>query len=245
MSLSYLARNNRRYALGDFGGVPLYYPMDNLTGFWRPSVSTTTLKDISVNGFDGTLSGSSPPTLTPSCLGPKSLQFTTAGNVNFSAAVANFNTASFSCGCWFLLGTTGLVSLIDCNNQTNYGWGLNLNQHSGGSASTGYATLWIYKTGGWQAGAYTITTPWLTPGCWFHICCTYASGGSAIMYVNGSTSGCGSATVTNVVYSSNAFTLGGDSSSGQYMRGLMTDIFLYSRVLTSTEVTNIYKAGYV
>ena len=170
MPINNIRRNNRRYALGNFGGVPLYYPTDNLVGVWRPSVSSgSTLLDISGNGFNGTLAGTSPSTFSPSSLGPQKVQFSgTTSYVSFAAAASNFDNASFSAGGWFLLGLSSatICPLMDCNNQTNYGWVLNLNQGSGGNAAAGYATMYLYN-GSWQAACYT-NTALITAGSWIH-----------------------------------------------------------------------------
>jgi hypothetical protein len=249
MSLNQIRRGTRRYSLGSSGGAPLYYPTNGLVGLWRPSASSgTVLKDVSVNGFDGTLTGAAPPTFTPACVGTQMLEFWGgtgygSGYVSFSAAASNFDNPSFSAGGWILLARneSHIATFADCNNQSNYGWVININQNGSGSTQVGWAALWLY-TGSWVVGAYTNSA--LIPiGAWVHLFVTSVSTGATTMYINADSSGCTSVTRGAITWNSNVFTLGQDLTNGNNFYGLMSDVFLYNRALSAAEVTSLYEAG--
>lgn len=92
---------------------------------------------------------------------------------------------------------------------------------------------------------YTYTTPTST---WTHLCMTYNSAtGAHILYVNGSnvasgtTSGNGAG--GNVGTGISIGALKGSSSTESYCPGLADEIGVWSKVLTPSEVTDLYNSG--
>ncbi len=77
----------------------------------------------------------------------------------------------------------------------------------------------------------------------YFACVTRANGGNTILYVNGSSEGSGSSTSISHV-DTNVF-IGNDErlESGQGFNGTIDEVGIWSRVLTPTEVTQLYNSG--
>ena len=104
--------------------------------------------------------------------------------------------------------------------------------------------MYMYYSGAFHAAAY-VNSAVMTAGKWIHVCLTYPSAGTPLLYINGSTTG---TTLVNtgapITYSSNVFSIGYDSGgSKQQLNGAMAEIFLYNRALSSTEVGQLYAGG--
>jgi len=83
----------------------------------------------------------------------------------------------------------------------------------------------------------------LTTGAWFHIVVTGVYGGNSQMYLNGTLLGTHSLASTNfTAYSPGGLSLGNIVTS-QYASCQVDEVGVWSRVLTSTEVTQLYNSG--
>ena len=78
-------------------------------------------------------------------------------------------------------------------------------------------------------------------GQWYHVAMTY-DGSFLNLYVNGTLDGSQAATGP-LVTSTEALRIGGDETGPWYFNGLVDELALYSRALTSAEIQAIYNAG--
>lgn len=86
----------------------------------------------------------------------------------------------------------------------------------------------------------------ISGGTWYHIVVIYtASGGSAELYVNGSSQGTISSLNTSLFNNAGPFTIGndGEAFSGRAVDGVIDEYGIWSRTLTSGEVTTLYGSG--
>lgn len=95
------------------------------------------------------------------------------------------------------------------------------------------------------AASWTFT---LSAGTWYHLVLAYtASAGSADLYINNSSQGTKTGLSTSIFNSMSVFRLGARSSAldvaEQFYDGLMDEVGIWSRVLTSGEVTSLYGGG--
>lgn len=88
----------------------------------------------------------------------------------------------------------------------------------------------------------------LSAGTWYHLVLVYtASAGSATLYVNNTSQGAKTGLSTSVFNSVSVFRLGSRSSAldvaEQFFDGLMDEVGIWSRTLSSTEVATLYGGG--
>lgn len=85
----------------------------------------------------------------------------------------------------------------------------------------------------------------LTLGSWFHLVAVYtAAAGSCQFYVNGSSLGTPTGLGTSIFNGTADFSLGGqDGGSSVKFDGIMDEVGVWSRTLTSGEVTTLYNGG--
>jgi hypothetical protein len=133
----------------------------------------------------------------------------------------------FTISLWFQTPNVSNGSMVFCANS---------------NVSLANGSISIYFTGGNLFCAYSdvvnnATAFAISANTWYHTVLTYNSG-STTLYVNGSQSG-NTITGTN---SKNGFTFGGgrDTLTQYPFSGYIDDFRIYSRVLTSTEITAIY-----
>lgn len=84
-----------------------------------------------------------------------------------------------------------------------------------------------------------------TTGIWYHVALTYdASAGTADVYVNGVVKGSMSSLATSIHDGSGVFRIGAYNSTAQsFWDGKMDDAAIFSRLLTSMEISSIYASG--
>lgn len=99
-----------------------------------------------------------------------------------------------------------------------------------------------YFDNAYRDGLTSATTA-VSAGNWYHIVITFSSG-SIIYYINGSKLG-NTITPNNLAMADGNGTLYISSSNGagQYIDGLVHQMLLYNKVLTATDVTNLYNSG--
>lgn len=88
----------------------------------------------------------------------------------------------------------------------------------------------------------------LTTGSWQHLVLTYtAATGEATLYHNGTAISTQTGLATSIFNSSSAFRIGSRSSSTdtaqQFFDGIIDEVGVWSKVLTSGEVTQLYNSG--
>lgn len=133
----------------------------------------------------------------------------------------------FTISLWFQTPNVSNGSMVFCANS---------------NVSLANGSISIYFTGGNLFCAYSdvvnnATAFAISANTWYHTVLTYNSG-STTLYVNGSQSG-NTITGTN---SKNGFTFGGgrDTLTQYPFSGYIDEFRIYSRILTSTEITAIY-----
>jgi hypothetical protein len=89
------------------------------------------------------------------------------------------------------------------------------------------------------------TSTGITAGAWFMVTVTFdVSAGSMQLYVNATSKGTQTGFSTSPYQNSEPFRIGAyNSSAGQPFDGIIDEFGFWSRVLTSTEVTELYNSG--
>jgi len=86
-----------------------------------------------------------------------------------------------------------------------------------------------------------------TTGVWYHIVGTVdVTSGAGVIYVNGTartSSKVVGTTLGGIKNGTGAFAVGAFANPGGYFNGMIDEVGVWSRVLTSTEVTSLYNAG--
>lgn len=118
---------------------------------------------------------------------------------------------------------------------------------AGGAPTNSY---WILHQGGTgnyngfsnSAETYLAVLHTLNNATWYHVVWTY-NAGTAEMFVDGVSKGTAS-NGTSLTNTTAPFTLGRvNKYTGNYMDGLMDIVEVYDRVLTGTEITDLYNGG--
>jgi uncharacterized repeat protein (TIGR02543 family) len=93
--------------------------------------------------------------------------------------------------------------------------------------------------GGGNSNTVTQTAAEFTAGTWAFVTVTYSASGDYILYVNGvyaDTNNGG----TNPLTGACTLTIGSDGASAYYWKGLIDDVQVYNRVLTTSEISALY-----
>ncbi|HRH22459.1 MAG TPA: SpvB/TcaC N-terminal domain-containing protein [Candidatus Paceibacterota bacterium] len=133
--------------------------------------------------------------------------------------------------------------------------------HKGDASQESYK-LYMYNAGGTHmmffrpssSGAYEETLAWtlgstIPTGAWTHVVFTWTGSGSVgELWINGVSQGTQTGSVTSLYNSARKLAIGAmletDSVSTYYVDGLMDDVRIWSRKLTSTEIGNFYSDPY-
>jgi YD repeat-containing protein len=151
-------------------------------------------------------------------------------------------TAPYSISAWVSLtvapgGTEGVVSQDGAEASA---FSLQYNSTDGGWA---FAQSASDTAGAASVRAHGSTKP--TAGTWYHLVGTYdATTGAMSLYVNGQPAG----TATNAApfAASGATVIGRDKTSGaasDLLAGTVSDVQIYNRVLSGSEITSLFQAG--
>jgi len=97
-----------------------------------------------------------------------------------------------------------------------------------------------FNVGGTQYRAFS--NGGYTPGVWHHLVARCSSSGSVRLYVNGIRVNASSST-TFATGTKNGFLLGKRSDNASYFKGLMDDVAVWNRLLSITEITNLYNGS--
>ena len=111
----------------------------------------------------------------------------------------------------------------DASNVTSLG----LNHSGNGSTSTNNYVNYAFST-----------------GTWYFIGMVYdASAGSVEFYVHGSSIGTVSSLATSTYNSSAQFEIGGNAQQSEYADGIIDEVGVWARTLSSTEISALYNSG--
>lgn len=109
---------------------------------------------------------------------------------------------------------------------------IRLDLYDNGDGSTNVPVDWTYT---------------LTVGTWFHVVITSDVGVSdtiSELFINGSSQGTGTHTGVNSIFSGTGpFNLGAYGGIDGYYDGLLDEVGIWSKVLSGTEVTELYNSG--
>ena len=85
----------------------------------------------------------------------------------------------------------------------------------------------------------------LNTGTWYHVVCNWdASAGEVEFFVNGSSVGTDSGLITSLYGSGNGeFQIGSRDGTASWLNGLIDEVSIWSKILTSTEITALYNSG--
>lgn len=213
----------------------------NLVSYWDFEEASGTRYDL-VGNADLTDNN----TVTTSTGNPigNGAKFTRANSESLSTTGTSTDiTGDVSFSCWVKFTTL-------TNNELRPFFGKD------GTSNRSYGS-WLYLTGGvytlrfWissngTAGSEHVVT-WSTPttGVWYHIVGTWdASTSTAEFFVNGSSIGTNASALTSIYNGDTPFYIGRFGEvSGDYTDAEIDEFGLWSKVLTSDEITDLYNSG--
>lgn len=121
----------------------------------------------------------------------------------------------------------------------------------GGAGTRSY--LLQYIGGGWRVvistngtaeGVTTTVAHAVSTATWYNIGATYdVSAGTLEIFVNGSSIGTGTGGPTSIADVAGAFNLGRNAAGGNYFDGLLDQVGVWTKLLSSTEMTDLYNGG--
>jgi hypothetical protein len=107
---------------------------------------------------------------------------------------------------------------------------------------TGYLEL-LHQTGAGDAFSDYVSTLGISPGVWHHVAVTLVNGGNVNFYLDGVPAGTSSQQGTFGVTNSKPLLIGTRADGYSYFNGLIDELSIYNRALSSNEVNSIYLAG--
>ncbi|HPQ12612.1 MAG TPA: DUF2341 domain-containing protein, partial [Paludibacteraceae bacterium] len=192
--------------------------------------SGTTAYDRSGNGNNGTLYNS--PTWVDGKFG-KALSFN--GSNDYVTTPIKSNTLTdFTMEAWVKASSVPSNRRIVMGSGWNYNdWyiGINLSSNTGAPARK-----WLFWVASNSQIAYLAAPDEIVAGEWYYLVATY-QGTTGKFYINGNY--IGSFTFTRTT-DTNPFQIG-RSYSGEYFNGLVDEVRVYNRALTSAEVSDLYQ----
>lgn len=102
--------------------------------------------------------------------------------------------------------------------------------------------LWSWDSG---SGGEIFNVTWSpSTATWYHVVMTYdVSASKAEFFVNGSSIGSETLTNTDIYSGSGPFSIGGRGDGAYLFDGVIDEVGIWSKVLTSTEITDLYNSG--
>jgi hypothetical protein len=202
-----------------------------LKGSWHfDEGSGTTAYDNSGNGNNGTLYNS--PAWVDGKFG-KALSFDGSNDYVTTPIVSNILT-DFTMEAWVKAPSVPGDRRIVMGSGWNYNdWyiGVNLSSNTGAPARK-----WLFWVAGNSQIAYLAAPDEIVAGAWYYLVATY-EGTTGKFYINGNY--IGSFTFTRKT-DTNPFQIG-RSYNGEYFNGLVDEVRIYNRALTSEEVSDLYQ----
>jgi len=202
-----------------------------LKGSWHfDEGSGTTAYDNSGNGNNGTLYNS--PAWVDGKFG-KALSFDGSNDYLQTPIISNTLT-DFTMEAWVKASSVPDDRRIVMGSGWNYNdWyiGINLSSNTGAPAKK-----WLFWVAGNSQIAYLAAPDEIVAGAWYYLVATY-EGTTGKFYINGNY--IGSFTFTRKT-DTNPFQIG-RSYNGEYFNGLVDEVRVYNRALTSEEVSDLYQ----
>lgn len=117
------------------------------------------------------------------------------------------------------------------NGQVN-GYGLEFNNNN--------IAFWIYNNSGWHASS----SGYIQLSEWFHVAGVF-TGSNLLCYVNGRLVGSSVAASGSIISASNPLCIGNDpgNPTNRFFKGLVDEVSVYNRALSSNEIADIYNLG--
>jgi RHS repeat-associated protein len=206
------------------------------TSWWRlDQTSGTTVPDASGTGHQATATGVSWSGGAASFAGASGQQIATSGPVLDT-------TGSYSVSAWVnLSSTSGWQTIVGQDGSTNSGFNLQLD------STTGH---WNFAHNNTDSQSTAITraesASAATAGTWTHLVGIYDnSSGTLTLYVNGQSSG-SATTTTTPWHATGPLTIGRglwDGAPADLVNGQVSDVQVYQRVLSASEISALYKGG--
>jgi len=233
----------RLHEIGD------YESSDDLQGYWRND-GVTTWTDRSTNSNNGTVAGSPDSIVLTEGLtsGRDSQGFyltdTTENCLTLNGAeyvevpdseALDFGTGDFSIEAWIKTSAQGHMRIID-KKDASTGWLLSIN--------TSEQLNYVLDDGGTDA-TYTGSTN-ISDGDWHHIVISADRSGNGIIYLDTAVDSTDDISARSAsLDSTSSIFIGADAPSGDslFFDGKIDDVRLYSKALSSDEVTKNYNAG--
>jgi hypothetical protein len=196
------------------------------------TVTGTTWYDLSGNGYNGTLING--PTFNSANGG--SVVFDGSNDMVIIPNDTALDTQTPTVSVW-----------VKTNNTTQNGFWFEK-----GDVNTQYSLFqessyiqWRMNIGGSIAQLTTITSTYMNTSSWYNVVGTYVSGVGRKLYINGTlvNSDTSSGTISTNATGMSIGVYGGYSGSrGYYYNGSISNVKIYNRALSSTEITQNYNA---
>lgn len=225
-AFSFMAQDEWLSTLDISSGLVLRHQFEENSG--------STAYDATSNDNDGTLTNG-PTWDADSAVGSYSLDFTVDSGGNSYVSVPDDTSldisGDFSVAFWYNSTdpTTGIRQLIE---QYSAGDGFYIAKNTAGD-------LQFLVDGDSSIVAHSYSSGWITDGNWHHVV-AIRSGDNFQMYVDG-VANTASTVAVGVVTSTQPLLIGGTSSSD--FDGKLDDVRLYTRALSSSDVTELYTAS--
>jgi len=247
-----LTSSPRNWTITDGGYDSVYDPLGGVKGWWCPSLDTagngtTTLTDLSGNGNNGTLTNMDAATdwvADTDSGGVRALDLDGGDDyVEIADTVALRFTTSFSLSAWVKLS----------NPQASFA--SILSKYQGGANNRSYALLasygqqrpaLLYMDNGstFNANNHVESSIGYSSGAWTHIVARYDAGSSvADIWVDGIKVGTDTSFTSPVATSTEPVRIGTNIDANTYLDGLVDNIGAWNRVLSDSEVTQLYNGG--
>ncbi len=192
--------------------------------------SGTTAYDRSGNGNNGTLYNS--PAWVDGKFG-KALSFDGSNDYVTTPIISNTLT-DFTMEAWVKASSVPSNRRIVMGSGWGYNdWYIGINL---GSSTDAPARKWLFWVAGNSQIAYLAAPGEIVAGEWYYLVATY-QGTTGKFYINGDS--IGKFTFTRGT-DTNPFRIG-RSNSGEYFNGLVDEVRVYNRALTSAEVSDLYQ----
>ena len=93
---------------------------------------------------------------------------------------------------------------------------------------------------------YSCNSVVLSTGTWYNVTVVMTRSANMVMYINGSSScsvAISASSGANILHTSSGLALGGVGVAAEYVDGIMDEVGIWHRALTTTEVTDLYNSG--
>ncbi len=197
-----------------------------LVGHWKFNETSGTTATDSASGYNGTLTNMDPATdwVTGKISG--ALDFDGSNDYVRVSQIAPLNVSVFTFAAWvYQTDNSGVRGVF-------------------GGQSNGMPNLVLYNADlrFEKQGISTIATidTNLALNTWYHVALTYDASGNYVFYLNGLVTGSGNSPQT---FTFSDRLIGSRYTGSGYFSGMIDDARIYNRVLSLTEISNLYNVG--